>query len=41
MGCTSNVAVDGADAVQKIGEQRYDLVLMVSLTYSVPSSSLT
>ncbi len=29
MGCTSNVAVDGSDAVQKIGEQRYDLVLMV------------
>ncbi|KAF8903789.1 CheY-like superfamily [Mucidula mucida] len=28
MGCTSNVAVDGVDAVQKIGEQRYDLVLM-------------
>ncbi|KAF9022769.1 hypothetical protein BDZ89DRAFT_196586 [Hymenopellis radicata] len=40
LGCTSNVAVDGADAVQKVGEQRYDLVLMVSRPFSVPSSFL-
>ncbi|KAF8889955.1 CheY-like superfamily, partial [Mucidula mucida] len=40
MGCTSNVAVDGSDAVQKIGEQRYDLDIVMPRTDSVAATSL-
>jgi hypothetical protein len=32
-GCTIDVAVDGEEAVRKLGTMKYDLVLMVGLSF--------